>query len=47
MVKYWVMEGDQMSGREHTTEYTDVVLQSGTPEVYTMLLTNVTPTNLI
>ena len=42
-----VMGGDLTWGGEHTTQYTDDVLQSCTPETYTVLLTNVTPVNSI
>lgn len=44
-VKYMVMEEDQSLGGEHSMEYTDIVLQSCTPEIYIVLLTNVTPIN--
>lgn len=43
-VKYKVIEGETRPGGEHTIEYTDVLLQSCTPEVY-MLITNVTLIN--
>lgn len=46
-VKYMVTEGDLASGSEQATEYTDAVLQSYTPEIYRMLLTNIIPINLI
>lgn len=47
MVTNMVTEGDQASGGEHTIKYTDGVLQSCTPEIYIMQLTNVTLINLI
>lgn len=34
-------------GDEHTVEYADVVLSGHAPEIYTMLLTSVTPINLV
>ena len=34
-------------GDEHTTQYTDNVLQKFTPETYIILSTNVTPINSI
>ena len=34
-----VMEGDQTFGGEHTIQYTDDILQNGTPEIYIILLT--------
>lgn len=40
-----VMKGDQTLGGKHTIEYTDIVLYCCTPEIYVMLLTNVTPIN--
>ena len=42
-----VLEGDLTWGAEHTIHCTDDVLQNGTPETYTILLTNVTPMNSI
>lgn len=51
-----LIEGDQRGGvygdgrrvcMKHTMEYTDVVLQSCTPEIYLMLLASVTPVDLI
>lgn len=45
-VKYKVTEGDYTQGGKHTREYTDVVLK-GVPEIYVMLLANVTLVNLI
>ena len=41
------MAGDLTWGGEHTTQYTDDVLQNCTPETYIILLTNVTPINSI
>ena len=41
------MEGDLTWGGEHTIQYTDDVLQNCTPEIYIILLTNVTPINVI
>ena len=41
------MEGDLILGGEHTMQYTDDVLQNCTLEIYIMLLTSVTPINLI
>ena len=45
--EYMVMEGDLTWGGEHTTQYTDDVLQNCTPEIYVILLTNATPMNSI
>lgn len=45
--KYKVMEGDEVWGSGHAIEYTDVVLESRTAEIYVMLSTNATPINLI
>ena len=39
------MEGDLTQGSEHTIQYTDDVLQNVAVEMYTILLTNVTPIN--
>ena len=44
--KYMVADGNWTLGGKHTTEYTDVKLQC-TPENYIIVLTNVTPINLI
>ena len=41
-----VADGNWTLGGKHTTEYTDVKLQC-TPENYIIVLTNVTPINLI
>ena len=41
------MEGDLTWDGEHTIQYTNYVLPNGTPEIYTILLTNVTPMNSI
>ena len=41
------MEGDLTWDGEHTIQYTNYVLPNGTPETYTILLTNVTPINSI
>ena len=46
-VKYVMMEGDQSLSGEHTMQYTDVLLQNCIPETDVILLTNVTPINLI
>ena len=43
----YVMEGEQTLGNEHTMQYTDDVLENCTLETCIMLLTNVTPMNLI
>lgn len=43
-VKHMVMHGGSAAGGEHTVEDTDVVLQSGTLEIY---VTSVTPIYLI
>lgn len=40
-------EGDQTLGGEFTMQYTDDVVQICTFETYIMLLTNVTPKDLI
>ena len=37
-----VMEGDLTWGGEHTIQYTNDVLQNFMPEIYIILLTNVT-----
>ena len=42
-----VVEGDLICNGEHTTQYTDDVLQNCTPETYIILLTDVTPINSI
>ena len=42
-----VMEGDSTWGVKHTVQFTDGVLWNGTPDTYIILLTNVTPINLI
>lgn len=42
-----ITKGDQTLGDEHTAQYTKDVLQNCRPETYTMLLTNVTPVNLV
>ena len=42
-----VMEGGLTLGGEHTTQYTDDVLQNCTIETYSILLINVTPINSI
>ena len=41
-----VIEGDLTWGGEHTTQYTNDVLQSCTPKTYIILLTNVIPKKL-
>lgn len=38
--------GDETSGSEHTIECTDIVFFCCTPELYIMLLTDVTPMHL-
>ena len=38
-----VMEGDLTWGGKHTTQYIDGALWNYTPEIYIILLTNVTP----
>ena len=40
-------DGDQTSGAKHTMEYTEDVSLNCILETYIMLLTNVTPINLI
>ena len=40
-------EGDQPLGGEHTMQHTGDVLHNFTLEIYIMLLTNVTPINLM
>ena len=40
-------EGDLTLGGEHTTQYTDNVLQNSTPETCVIVSTNVTPVNTI
>ena len=47
MFKYMVIEGNLTLGGEHTMQYRDDILQNCTPETYIILLTNVTPINLI
>ena len=42
-----VMEGDLIWSGKDTIQYTDDVLQNCTPEIYIILLTNVTPINSI
>ena len=42
-----VMKGDLILGGEHTMQCTDHVSQKCTLETYMILLTNVTPINLI
>lgn len=42
-----VTEKDQTLGGKHTVKYTDDALQYCTHETYIMLLSNVTPRNLI
>ena len=37
------MEGDLPWGGEHTIQYIEAVLQNYVPEMYLILLTNVTP----
>ena len=46
-VKDTVMEGDLTLGGGHTTQYTDDVLLNYALETYIILLTSVTPINLI
>ena len=46
-VKYTVTRGDFTLGGELTMQHTDAVLHNCTPQIYRMLLTNVTPINLI
>ena len=46
-VKYTVWEGDLTLGGEHTTHCTAHVSQNCTLETYVVLLTKVTPMNLI
>lgn len=46
-VKYKVMEGNQTSNSKNTMEYTGVMVYSCILEIYMMLLTSVTPINLI
>ena len=41
------MEGGLTVDGEHTTQHTDDVLQNCTTEIYTILLTNVTPIHSI
>ena len=42
-----MMERDLTWGGEHKIQYTDDMLQNCKPETYIILLTNVTPINLI
>ena len=42
-----VTEGDSALGGEHTMQYTDDEVQKATFGTYIILLTNVTPINLI
>ena len=42
-----VMEGDLTWGGEHTIQHTDNVLKNCAPETYMILLTSVSPINLI
>ena len=42
-----VIEEDLTSGGEHTIQYTDDISQNCSLETYIILLTNVTPINLI
>ena len=46
-VKYTETEENYTSGGEHTKEYTDVILESYTPEIYILALTDITQINLI
>ena len=46
-VVYTVTEGGQTLGGERTMGYTDVTLQSCTPEIYIMLSTNADLMNMI
>ena len=41
------MEGDLAWSAEHTMQCTDDALQNCTPEIYVILLTNVTPMSSI
>ena len=41
------MEGDLTQGGEHTILYTNDVLQKCTPEIYIILLTNITQIKLM
>ena len=45
--KYMVMEDDLTLGGGHTMQYTDHVSQKCALELYIILLTNITPINLI